>query len=303
MASLTLRTTKGSPLTFEEVDGNFNALNSELGDTAPLASPAFTGNPTAPTPATGDNDTSIATTAFVQSQKTTSNIDTTAGRLLQPGAFGLGGSLTAINNWNTHDKSLNSNLLYTTTSSTTNNPFSDWLGLISLNRSTNRVGFLGVGTFGSPLLEVGYFDGSTTQVSQAYLRNNLLGTVSQSAGIPTGAAMELGTNANGGYVRFANGLQICGRMDFSISYNSDTRLSGTWTFPAAFSTLPFIAMSFLTPAVNYTNCGFGDMGTCGVFSGGTSSAVVGINRNTSTSTFGVNAVADNVLVTAIGTWF
>ena len=32
---------------------------------APLASPAFTGNPTAPTPAAGDNDTSIATTAFV----------------------------------------------------------------------------------------------------------------------------------------------------------------------------------------------------------------------------------------------
>jgi hypothetical protein len=34
---------------------------------APLASPALTGNPTAPTPTTGDNDTSIATTAFVQS--------------------------------------------------------------------------------------------------------------------------------------------------------------------------------------------------------------------------------------------
>ena len=34
---------------------------------APLASPAFTGSPTAPTPAPGDNDTSIATTAFVQS--------------------------------------------------------------------------------------------------------------------------------------------------------------------------------------------------------------------------------------------
>lgn len=33
---------------------------------APLASPAFTGNPTAPTPAIGDNDTSIATTAFVR---------------------------------------------------------------------------------------------------------------------------------------------------------------------------------------------------------------------------------------------
>lgn len=33
---------------------------------APLASPALTGNPTAPTPAQFDNDTSLATTAFVQ---------------------------------------------------------------------------------------------------------------------------------------------------------------------------------------------------------------------------------------------
>jgi hypothetical protein len=32
---------------------------------APLTSPHFTGDPTAPTPADGDNDTSIATTAFV----------------------------------------------------------------------------------------------------------------------------------------------------------------------------------------------------------------------------------------------
>jgi hypothetical protein len=34
---------------------------------APIASPAFTGNPTAPTPSAGDSDTSLATTAFVQS--------------------------------------------------------------------------------------------------------------------------------------------------------------------------------------------------------------------------------------------
>jgi hypothetical protein len=33
---------------------------------APLASPVFTGDPKAPTPTVGDNDTSIATTAFVQ---------------------------------------------------------------------------------------------------------------------------------------------------------------------------------------------------------------------------------------------
>lgn len=40
---------------------------SDVAGAAPLASPALTGNPTAPTPTVGDNDTSIATTAFVQS--------------------------------------------------------------------------------------------------------------------------------------------------------------------------------------------------------------------------------------------
>jgi lysophospholipase L1-like esterase len=41
-----------------------------------LASPIFTGNPTAPTPTLGDNDTSVATSAFVQSA-VTSNISQT----------------------------------------------------------------------------------------------------------------------------------------------------------------------------------------------------------------------------------
>jgi hypothetical protein len=48
---------------------------------APLASPAFTGNPTAPTPSPGDNDTSIATTAFVTAADAliTSDINTKDG--------------------------------------------------------------------------------------------------------------------------------------------------------------------------------------------------------------------------------
>lgn len=40
-----------------------NALNTK----APLASPALTGNPTAPTQSAGDNTTKLATTAFVSS--------------------------------------------------------------------------------------------------------------------------------------------------------------------------------------------------------------------------------------------
>ena len=43
------------------------ATQTALNLKANIASPTFTGNPLAPTPALGDNDTSIATTAFVRS--------------------------------------------------------------------------------------------------------------------------------------------------------------------------------------------------------------------------------------------
>lgn len=42
-----------------------------------------------------------------------------------------------------------------------------------------------------------------------YSRDSILGRVSQSGGIPTGAIIERGSNANGSYVRFADGTQIC----------------------------------------------------------------------------------------------
>lgn len=49
-----------------EIDIEFNNIATAIATKADTASPAFTGNPTAPTPSSGDNDTSIATTAFVQ---------------------------------------------------------------------------------------------------------------------------------------------------------------------------------------------------------------------------------------------
>lgn len=53
---------KGFNATMDSIDSIVTTL---LAAKAPLASPSLTGNPLAPTPAPGDNDTSIATTAFV----------------------------------------------------------------------------------------------------------------------------------------------------------------------------------------------------------------------------------------------
>ncbi|OIQ32300.1 MAG: hypothetical protein BM562_05375 [Alphaproteobacteria bacterium MedPE-SWcel] len=71
---------------------------------------------------------------------------------------------------------------------------------------------------------------------------NLVGAVAQSGGTPTGAVIERGSNANGGYVRFADGTQICISPDFAsvdvttvagAIYRNAAPL--TWTFPATFS--------------------------------------------------------------------
>lgn len=55
-----------APLAHIHDQGDITGLAAALALLAPLASPALTGNPTAPTQATGNNSTRLATTAFVQ---------------------------------------------------------------------------------------------------------------------------------------------------------------------------------------------------------------------------------------------
>lgn len=74
----------------------------------------------------------------------------------------------------------------------------------------------------------------------AFRKGTILGTVSQSGGVPTGAILERGNNANGYYFRSANGLQVC--MHFA-NVNSATGGGLGWTFPATFADNPHVAMN------------------------------------------------------------
>ena len=59
----------GNPLKLikgTEINDEYNAIQTAIGTKADLASPAFTGNPTATTQAPGNNSTRLATTGFVQ---------------------------------------------------------------------------------------------------------------------------------------------------------------------------------------------------------------------------------------------
>ncbi len=68
------------------------AQQSALNLKAPLASPALTGTPTAPTPPVGDNDTSIATTAFVAAEIASKLASNDA--MIFKGTVGTGGTHT-----------------------------------------------------------------------------------------------------------------------------------------------------------------------------------------------------------------
>jgi len=62
-----------------------------------------------------------------------------------------------------------------------------------------------------------------------------VGTVSGSSTTPTGDIAQIGSNSDGTYWKYANGLLICEKNELSGSSGSAT----TWTFPHAFSTEPF----------------------------------------------------------------
>lgn len=86
---------------------------------------------------------------------------------------------------------------------------------------------------------------STLDIADLYKRRNIIGAVSQSGGVPTGSIIERGSNANGEYVRFADGTQWCwGTLSITdtpinlpsgVVYQSG--ITTSQTFPIAFSSV------------------------------------------------------------------
>ncbi len=85
--------------------------------------------------------------------------------------------------------------------------------------------------------------GRLMRADYGYSRGNILGTVSQSSGIPTGAVIESGNVAGGRYIMYADGTMICWHVIGSaLTANVQIGATGiyrpsvpyTWTFPREF---------------------------------------------------------------------
>lgn len=88
-----------------------------------------------------------------------------------------------------------------------------------------------------------YTRSSGKPVAFAYDRSTILGTVSQSSGVPTGSIIERGSNANGSYVKFADGTMYCALLNQPLSFNNTSNIGFTWTYPQSFAAIEFVGVN------------------------------------------------------------
>ncbi|RYG89513.1 DUF2793 domain-containing protein [Loktanella sp. IMCC34160] len=92
-----------------------------------------------------------------------------------------------------------------------------------------------------------------------YGPGNLVGIVSETAGAPTGAVLEYGQNANGRYVRFADGTQMCWHREAAVSPGW-----ATWAFPAMFVDNNYAQTIMPNPGLSPRCCVTGSKGVASV---------------------------------------
>lgn len=143
--------------------------------------------------------------------------------------------------------------------------------------------------------------GLRSELDSKYSQGNIVGSVSQSGGVPTGAIIQRGRNANGEFVRFADGTQIC---TFSLeTSNTDLGTLGQnkavlkqWTFPANFSSsvgvTPSIRVGSGDPLIAFSHSAQGGFGA------GFAEILIRTDSNAPATNYGVN-----VSYLAIGRWF
>ena len=159
--------------------------------------------------------------------------DTTAGRLLKVGDFGLGDAAIFYTG-SVDDPTLPTGHYFAGVDSIGTKPYT--YGYLSVNM---RVGGIRAGqiwvTDGGNMWMRTYATGAWSPWYRVYSQKTVLGAVSQSAGVPTGAVIESGSNANGRYTKFASGLLECRQ-----TMNAASGAAVTWTFPSAFIEGPVV---------------------------------------------------------------
>jgi hypothetical protein len=233
--------------------------------------------------------------------------DATPGKLLTVGAFGWGatGAVDEIADIDATDTPSGAWIFTSTTVNKESLPaaFADAFGVIIVHRSISNLltqtAWRNNGDAG--VYRRHYSGGNWLPWVRVFDQSNILGTVSQSGGVPTGALIERGSNANGHYARFADGTQICHDRR-SVSYATAQAMTATWIYPAPFSANPQVSIAIdednltnnATPSIYEVLSYFDSIGTSSVRLA--LGRISGMTSFSSGDTAGVDALA-------IGRWF
>lgn len=190
-----------------------------------------------------DDADAAAMQATLELVKQASATDTTAGALMMVGAFGLCGSTLA--------PQLNGQDLDTLVTG----GYWNCTGPINApagSTSTHHVLVLADATGSGRHVQIAQVATASTwywrsQIAgvwsdwvKMYHSGNILGTVTQSSGVPTGAIIEQSSNANGTYTRYAGNTQICRGSTGTITIAAAANTTQAITCPAAFAAAPYI---------------------------------------------------------------
>ncbi|ADO43586.1 conserved hypothetical protein [Ketogulonicigenium vulgare Y25] len=142
--------------------------------------------------------------------------------------------------------------------------------------------------------------GGTAQGHALVHLGMLLGTVAQTAGVPTGAVIESGTNTNGSYLRLANGTQICWRSSGTLTANTaqgSNFISGasSLTYPVAFISAPSVSATPVAANIAWAYATAGG--------GWAYATAVGASNVTLRFAAPVTATQGTISILAIGRWF
>lgn len=193
---------------------------------------------------------SVQAAAVTGTAVTQSANDTTAGRLMKVGDWGLGAQAAALPSGNDLNNATRMGW-YDIDGATANSPLGGQNGVCMVfARGTTRVHQTAYRIAGGSVPEfysrIAYSSGPVlwSPWTRTVQQQNLLGTVSQSGGVPTGAVLQHGSNANGQFLRLADGTQLCwhsvvttptSTAEGSLYKNPS---DNTWTFPAVFAAAP-----------------------------------------------------------------
>lgn len=211
-----------------------NMLDEILQPYAKLASPSFTGNPTAPTQLTGNNSTRLATTAFVQAALDTIDLSDYALKTdLNAKAPLASPALTGTPTAPTAAKTTDSTQIATT--AFVKDVVADYATLTQLNAKAP----LASPTFtGTPKSTTPASSDNSTRIATTAFVKALVGAANNGGIVSANLAQN-------GYVKFANG--------FILQWGVGTANNQAITLPIAYSSANYIVVALPNTSITQTS--------------------------------------------------